>query len=105
MLRPTERSLVLLGRLGVWMAAALLLASCGKKPNINEPFPGVVGSASSSQLVVYPDAYHAFDAPNPKTPLEPSEHHFEFNQSATDQAAAALHEFLDATIGGKVQGQ
>jgi dienelactone hydrolase len=57
------------------------------------------------KLVVYPGAYHAFDAPNPKTPLEPSEHHLEFNQSATDEAAAALHGFLDATIGGKVQSQ
>jgi dienelactone hydrolase len=57
------------------------------------------------KLVVYPDAHHAFDEPNLKTPLEPSEHHLEFNQSATDQAAAALHEFFDATIGGKVQGQ
>jgi len=55
MLRPTERSPVLLGRLGVWMAAALLLTSCSKKPIINEPFPGVIGTPSSSQLVVYPD--------------------------------------------------
>ena len=57
------------------------------------------------KLVVYPDAYHAFDAPSLKTPLEISGHHLEFNQSAADQAAVALHEFLDATIGGKVQGQ
>jgi dienelactone hydrolase len=57
------------------------------------------------KLVVYPDAYHAFDVPDLKTPLEISGHHLEFNQSAADQAAVALHEFLDATIGGKVQGQ
>jgi dienelactone hydrolase len=53
------------------------------------------------KLVVYPDAYHAFDAPSLKTPMETSGHHFEFNQSATDQAAVALHGFLDATIGYK----
>ena len=57
------------------------------------------------KLVVYPDAYHAFDAPGLKTPREISGHHLEFNQTAADQAAVALHEFLDATIGGKVQGQ
>jgi dienelactone hydrolase len=57
------------------------------------------------KLVVYPDAYHAFDAPGLKTPRDISGHHLEFNQSAADQAAVALHEFLDATIGGKVQGQ
>jgi dienelactone hydrolase len=53
------------------------------------------------KLVVYPDAYHAFDAPNLNTPMELSDHHFEFNQSATDQAAVAMHEFLDATISAK----
>ena|SRR5438034_2452557 len=53
------------------------------------------------KLVVYPDAYHAFDAPALKTPRDLSGHHFEFNQSAADQAAVALHEFLDTTIGNK----
>jgi len=53
------------------------------------------------KLVVFPDAYHAFDAPELKIPTELSGHHLEFNQSAADQAAVALHEFLDATIGNK----
>jgi len=53
------------------------------------------------KLVVYPDAYHAFDAPELKIPTELSGHHLAFNQSAADQAAVALHEFLDATIGNK----
>ncbi len=57
------------------------------------------------KLVVYPDAYHGFDAPELKVPLEMLGHHLEFNQTAADQAAVALHEFLDATIGGKVPGQ
>ncbi len=57
------------------------------------------------QLIVYPDAYHAFDAPGLKTPLEISGHHLEFNEAATRQAAEALHAFLDATIGGKVQAK
>ena len=50
------------------------------------------------KLIVYPDAYHAFDAPGVNTI---SEHHLEFSQSATDQSAAALLKFLDANIGGK----
>jgi dienelactone hydrolase len=53
------------------------------------------------KLIVYPGAYHGFDAPNFRTPKELSGHHIEFNQAAADQAIAALHEFLDATIGRK----
>jgi dienelactone hydrolase len=51
------------------------------------------------KLIVYPGAYHAIDAPNPKIPIEG--HHLEFNQSVTDQASEALREFLGATIGTK----
>jgi dienelactone hydrolase len=53
------------------------------------------------KLIVYPGAYHAFDAPNLKTPIQVLGHHLEFNQSATDQASEALREFLGATIGAK----
>jgi dienelactone hydrolase len=55
---------------------------------------------SPIKLIVYPDAYHAFDAPGLKTPVMLLGHHLEFNQAATDQAAVALHDFLKATIGG-----
>lgn len=51
------------------------------------------------RLIVYPDAYHGFDAPNLTTPINILGHHLEFNQSATDQSIVALREFLDATIG------
>jgi dienelactone hydrolase len=53
------------------------------------------------KLIVYPDAYHAFDAPNPTTPARLPGHHLEFNQSATDRSIVALREFLDATIGSR----
>jgi dienelactone hydrolase len=53
------------------------------------------------KLIVYPDAYHAFDAPNPTTPARLPGHHLEFNQAATDQSIVALREFLDATIGSR----
>jgi dienelactone hydrolase len=51
------------------------------------------------KLVVYPGAYHAFDASSLTTPVTLLGHHLEFNQSATDQSIAAVREFLDATIG------
>jgi dienelactone hydrolase len=55
------------------------------------------------KLIVYPGAYHAFDASELKTPLEISGHHLEFNQTATDQSITALHDFLGATIGQKAE--
>ena len=55
------------------------------------------------KLIVYPDAYHGFDAPNLKIPMQFKGHHIEFNQSATDQSIGALRDFLDATIGRSEQ--
>ena len=63
------------------------------------------GEGAPIKLIVYPGAYHAFDGPDLKTPKELRGHHFEFNQLAADQSTAALHEFLDATIGQKEQGK
>ena len=57
------------------------------------------------KLIVYPDAYHGFDAPDLTTPAQASGHHLEFNQSATDQSIVALREFLDATIGRREQAK
>ena len=51
------------------------------------------------KLIVYTGAYHAFDAPGPKNPIEG--HHLEFNKPATDQASEAVREFLGASIGAK----
>ncbi|WP_275190511.1 dienelactone hydrolase family protein [Bradyrhizobium sp. CSA112] len=55
------------------------------------------------KLIVYPDAHHAFDAPGLKTPVQLQGHHLEFNQSAADQSAAALLEFLDTKMDNGVQ--
>jgi len=57
------------------------------------------GRGAPIKLIVYPDAYHGFDAPSLKTPAKLLGHHLEFNQSATDQSIVALREFLNATIG------
>lgn len=52
------------------------------------------------KLIVYPGAYHAFDAPGLTAPVQLLGHHLEFNPAATDQAISAVREFLKATIGG-----
>ena len=57
------------------------------------------GQGIPIKLVVYPGAYHGFDAPNLATPVKLLGHHLEFNQSAADQSTVALREFLEATIG------
>jgi dienelactone hydrolase len=57
------------------------------------------------RLVIYPGAYHAFDAPVFQTPIQLLGHHLEFNQPATDRSIDAVHEFLDVTIGGKEQAK
>jgi dienelactone hydrolase len=51
------------------------------------------------KLIVYPDAYHAFDVPSLKEPVIYLGHHLEYNQSAAGQSAEALHQFLRATLG------
>ena len=59
------------------------------------------GEGTAVRLIVYPGAHHGFDEPNLATPREPRRNRLEFNQSAADQSAAAVREFLDATIGQK----
>jgi dienelactone hydrolase len=63
------------------------------------------GEGIPVRLVVYPDAFHAFDASSLQTPIEYLGHHLEFNQAATDQSIDAVREFLDATIGAKEQAK
>jgi dienelactone hydrolase len=63
------------------------------------------GKGAPIKLVVYPGAYHGFDAPGLRTPVQFFGHHLEFNQSATDQSIVAVHEFLDATIGAGEQAK
>jgi len=61
------------------------------------------GDGIPMRLIVYPGAYHAFDAPNLGTGIEFIGHHLEFNQAARDRSMDAVRDFLDATIGGKEQ--
>jgi dienelactone hydrolase len=59
------------------------------------------GNGVPIQLIVYPGAFHAFDAPTLTAPGELLGHHLEYNEAAADQSALALHAFLDKSIGGK----
>jgi dienelactone hydrolase len=55
------------------------------------------------KLMVFPGAYHAFDAPQFTTPVMLKGHHLEFNQAAADQSSEAMRDFLDTTIGKAAQ--
>ena len=59
------------------------------------------GQGVPIRLVVYPDAYHAFDVPSLQTSVQYFGHRLEFNQPATDRSIDAVHQFLDDMIGGK----
>ena len=55
------------------------------------------------KLVVYPGAYHAFDAISLKTPIQQLGHHLRIRPGGGGRSADAVREFLGATIGGKQQ--
>jgi dienelactone hydrolase len=59
------------------------------------------GEGVPVRLIVYPDAYFAFDLAALKTPTRILGHHLEFNKSAADQSSDALREFLNTTIGSR----
>ncbi len=97
----TVPTLVLTGELDDWMLAG----ECRNMVDGRDDF-GISrrkGDGIPMQLVVYPGAYHAFDAPDLKTGTEFLGHHLEFNQVARDLSMDAVRQFLDATIGGKEQ--
>ena len=95
----TVPTLVLIGELDDWARAS----ECRNLVEGRDDY-GISrnkGDGVPIKLIVYPGAYHSFDAPGLKTPVQFLGHHLEFNQTATDQSIAAVREFLDATIGDK----
>jgi dienelactone hydrolase len=56
------------------------------------------GEGPPIQLIVYPGAYHAFDVPTLRRPIDYFGHHIEFNQLVTDQSSEALHTFFQSMI-------
>jgi len=59
------------------------------------------GDGIPMRLIVYPDAWHAFDAPQLKTPVQYLGHRLQFNAPAAEQASEAMRAFLDEMLGGK----
>ncbi|MEA2884252.1 MAG: hypothetical protein QOH32_3508 [Bradyrhizobium sp.] len=59
------------------------------------------GDGVPMRLIVYPDAWHAFDASQLQTPVQLLGHRLQFNAPATEQASEAMRAFLDETLGGK----
>jgi hypothetical protein len=53
------------------------------------------------RLVVYPDAYFAFDFPVLKSPTWYRGRDVEFSKSAADQTSEALRDFFQTTFEGK----
>ncbi len=61
------------------------------------------GQGVPVRLIVYPGAYHAFDAPGLERPVEFLGHRLGYDKSAADQAGDALREFLGDQIGEKAK--
>jgi dienelactone hydrolase len=59
------------------------------------------GQGVPVRLVVYPDAYFAFDLPGLGSPTWYLGRRVEFNKSAAEQSGEALREFLHATVEAK----
>lgn len=99
----TVPTLVLIGELDDWTPAV----ECRNMVDGRDDW-GISrhkGDGEPIKLVVYPGAYHAFDASSLERPVEYFGHHLEFNQAATDRSIGAVREFLDATIGGNTQAR
>ena len=95
----TVPTLILIGELDDWTRAS----ECRNMVEGRDDY-GISrhkGDGVPIKLIVYPGAYHSFDAPQLKTPVQFLGHRLEFNQAASDQSMDAVKEFLDATIGDK----
>jgi dienelactone hydrolase len=63
------------------------------------------GTGVPAKLIVYPGAYHAFDAVTLQTPRTYLGHHLEYNEAAAAQSIEAVHDFLASMIGSKDDGR
>jgi len=93
----TVPTLVLIGALDDWTPAS----ECRYMVDGRDDF-GISrqkGANRTVKLIVYPDAYHAFDDPALREGVQYIGHHLEYNRKAADQSADALRDFLDATVG------
>jgi dienelactone hydrolase len=93
----TVPTLILIGERDDWTSAQDCRDMVAGRSSLGITRDGM--AARGVKLIVYPDAYHAFDAPG----LQPGKrlfgHWLEYNRQATDEATQELHRFLDETIG------
>jgi dienelactone hydrolase len=99
----TVPTLILIGELDDWTPAEACRNMVDGRDDLG--ISRQKNEGKSVQLVVYPDAYHAFDVPSLKTPKQFFGHRLEFNKVAADRSVVALREFLDTTIGEKEQAR
>jgi dienelactone hydrolase len=99
----TVPALIMIGELDDWTPAdgCRSLAEGGDDYGVSRQR----GQGAPIKLIVYPGAWHAFDAPALKTPREFFGHHLEYNQAAANQSAVALREFLDAMLRAKEEAK
>ena len=93
----TVPTLILVGELDDWTPAS----ECRYMVDGRDDF-GISrqkGAGIPVKLIVYPDAYHAFDIPALRDGMQYFGHHLAYNRNAADRSADALHDFLNATIG------
>ncbi len=62
-----------------------------------------LGQGAAVRLIVYPGAYHAFDAPTLERPVEFLGHRLAYDKSAADRASDAVHEFLGEQLAEKAK--
>jgi dienelactone hydrolase len=93
----TVPTLILIGERDDWNSAQDCRDLVAGRSGLGITRDGTI--ARGVKLIVYPDAYHGFDAPA----LEPGKrlfgHWLEYNRQATDQSTQEVHHFLDDTIG------
>jgi dienelactone hydrolase len=83
--KPKIPTQILTGALDDWTPAA----DCDRK---------IVrwgGAQPSVEFIIYPDAYHGFDAPTLQPGTMRFGHRLEYNARAAEQATQKTHEFLD----------
>jgi dienelactone hydrolase len=99
----TVPTLILIGALDDWMPAQ----ECRDMVEGRDGF-GISrekGTGVPMKLIVYPGAYHAFDAPSLQIPRTYLGHHLEYNEAAAAQSIEAVQDFLAAMIGSKDGGR
>ena len=97
----TVPTLILIGELDDWTLAQ----ECRNMVNGRDDW-GISrqsGQGVAVRLIVYPGAYHAFDAASLERPIELLGHRLEYNKAAADQASDALHEFLGEQLAKKAK--